>query len=72
MSIARMTGSGTRRRRGTAFVPTLVIGLLGAVAAQDEIRFAMVPIDGGAAESAAVADFNNDGLLDIVSAESWC
>ena len=31
----------------------------------------MVQIDGGAAESAAVADFNNDGKLDIVSAESW-
>ena len=31
----------------------------------------MVQIDGGAAESAAVADFNNDGRLDIVSAESW-
>ena len=32
--------------------------------------FAMVQIDGGAARSAAVADLNNDGLLDIVSAES--
>jgi hypothetical protein len=31
----------------------------------------MVLIDGGAAESAAVADFNNDGRLDIVSAGSW-
>lgn len=31
----------------------------------------MVQIDPGAAESAAVADVNNDGRLDIVSAESW-
>ncbi len=34
-------------------------------------RFKMIQIDGGAAESAAVADFNNDGRLDIVSAEAW-
>jgi hypothetical protein len=45
--------------------------LVCGVAARDEMRFSMVPIDGGAAESAAVADFNNDGRLDIVSAESW-
>jgi FG-GAP-like repeat len=40
-------------------------------AAQSDVRFTMVQIDGGAAESAAVADVNNDGKLDIVSAESW-
>jgi hypothetical protein len=34
-------------------------------------RFKVVLVDGGAAESAAVADFNNDGRLDIVSAGSW-
>jgi hypothetical protein len=33
--------------------------------------FHMIQIDGGAAESMAVADFNNDGKLDVVSAESW-
>ena len=49
----------------------LVTALLVGVAAQGDKRFATVPIDGGAAESAAVADFNNDGRLDIVSAESW-
>jgi len=41
------------------------------LALQTERRFAMVQIDGGAAESVAVADVNNDGRLDIVSAESW-
>ncbi len=50
---------------------TLAVLLLPGVAAQGDKRFAMVQIDGGAAESAAVADFNNDGKLDIVSAESW-
>lgn len=34
-------------------------------------KFRMIQIDGGAAESSAVADFNNDGRLDIVSAGSW-
>lgn len=59
-----------RVRRLSILVTTLVIPLLN-VAAQSELRFAMVQIDGGPAESAAVADFNNDGKLDIVSAESW-
>jgi hypothetical protein len=49
----------------------LAIPLLAGAAAQGEMRFAMVQIDAGMAESAAVADVNNDGKLDIVSAESW-
>src|SRR5262245_18094425 len=36
-----------------------------------ELPFKTIQIDGGAAESAAIADFNNDGKLDIVSAENW-
>ena len=59
-----------RYRRLSILVATLVIPLF-SVSAQSDLRFAMVQIDGGAAESAAVADFNNDGKLDIVSAESW-
>ncbi len=60
------------RFRGLSIlIPTLVTSLLCGAAAQSDMRFAMVQIDGGAAESAAVADFNNDGKLDIVSAESW-
>ena len=43
----------------------------GSPAAQNERRFTMTQIDSGAAESVAVADFNNDGRLDIVAAESW-
>jgi hypothetical protein len=49
----------------------LLVALLWGAATQGDQRFAMVRVDGGAAESAAVADFNNDGKLDIVSAESW-
>src|SRR5215212_7914586 len=45
--------------------------VIGAAAAQRDVRFAMTQIDGGAAESTAVADVNNDGKLDIVLAESW-
>src|SRR5687767_12440309 len=50
-----------------------VVAIVATVAAQSAPapRYRMVQIDGGAAESAAVADFNNDGRLDIVSAESW-
>ncbi len=50
---------------------TVATSALCAVAAQESMRFSMVAVDGGAAESAAVADVNNDGKLDIVSAESW-
>ena len=49
----------------------LVVPLLCAAAAQSGMRFTMAQIDSGAAESVAVADVNNDGTLDIVSAESW-
>jgi hypothetical protein len=53
------------------FLPILCASLVFSVAAQSDLRFTMVAIDGGAAESVAVADINKDGKLDIVSAESW-
>jgi hypothetical protein len=52
-------------------VPGLVGLWLAGAAAQGGLRFAVTQIDGGAAESVAIADINNDGKLDIVSAESW-
>jgi hypothetical protein len=65
-------GMVSARFRGFGILmPTLVVLWLCGVAAQSDMRFAMTQIDGGAAESAAVADFNNDGKLDIVSAENW-
>jgi len=36
-----------------------------------DIPFQARPIDGGASETAAVADVNHDGRLDIVSGEFW-
>ena len=36
-----------------------------------EIPFRIRMIDGGASETAAVADINHDGRLDIVSGENW-
>lgn len=58
-------------RTDSRVIPLLVILSLSSLAAQSDVRFAIVQIDGGAAESAAFADVNNDGKLDIVSAESW-
>ncbi len=55
--------------RGRHLIPVIALVLIAAV--QGDLRFTMVQIDGGAAESGAVADFNKDGKLDIVSAESW-
>jgi hypothetical protein len=48
-----------------------IAGFLGSAGAQGDLRFTMVQIDGGAAESTAVADVNGDGRLDIISAEGW-
>src|SRR5215213_11593193 len=36
-----------------------------------DIPFRIEMIDGGASETAAVADFNHDGRLDIVSGDNW-
>jgi len=60
-----------RFRRLRLLVPALFVLSLCVPAAQGDRPFLMVQVDAGAAESAALADFNNDGKLDIVSAESW-
>ena len=54
-----------------AIAAALATALLTSNAAQNDPQFQMLQIDGGSAESAALADINNDGRLDIVSAESW-
>jgi hypothetical protein len=60
-----------RHRDSGVLTAMLLTALLCVAAAQSEMRFAMRQIDGGAAESVSVADVNNDGKLDIVSAGSW-
>src|SRR5919197_2065342 len=49
----------------------LVAGLQLVSSRPPDISFRIHLIDGGASETAAVADINNDGRLDIVSGESW-
>jgi hypothetical protein len=71
VSTVSISWSRTRGRGLVVLVVTAAMALVTLVTAQSDMRFTTVPIDGGAAESAAVADFNNDGLLDIVSAEHW-
>jgi len=55
--------------------PTSLVFLLPLIAlaagSHDEIPFTRHAIDGGAAETCAVADINGDGRLDIVSGENW-
>ena len=59
-------------RRRSRFLPAArAAAAVAAALAQEAPRFGMTQIDPGAAESIAIADFNNDGKLDIVSAESW-
>jgi hypothetical protein len=59
-------------------LPAATLGLLagfcvlaGAQGRPPEIRFAVRMIDGGASETAAFADLNNDRRLDIVSSDAW-
>ncbi len=56
-------------RLALALLVPAVFVLAGEPARTDAFR--MIQIDGGAAESMGVADFNQDGKLDVVSAESW-
>jgi len=59
-------------------MPAVVLGvlagagvLLGAQPRPADIPFAIHMVDGGASETAAIADVNNDGRLDIVSSDAW-
>jgi hypothetical protein len=61
------------RRRFVAALTTSVLSavvLLGASRPAD-IAFRVQMIDPGYNETAAVADLNKDGKLDIISGESW-
>ena len=53
-----------------AFVALTTARPVGAPRPPD-IRFRTQMLDGGASETAAVADVNRDGRLDIVSGEHW-
>src|SRR6059036_1760227 len=44
---------------------------LTAASRSPDIPFTIRPIDNGASETAAVADVNKDGRLDIISGENW-
>jgi hypothetical protein len=52
-------------------VAALLVGLLAAAPRTSDIPFRMHLLDPGASETAAVADINRDGRLDIVSGENW-
>src|ERR1035438_4365136 len=55
-------------------IPLLPIGaaiFLAAASRPPDIPFQIRMIDGGANETVAVADLNNDGRPDIISGESW-
>src|SRR5262245_37521420 len=52
-------------------VIAVVATMLQVVPRPSEIPFQIRMIDGGANETAAFADVNNDRLLDIISGDSW-
>src|SRR5678816_2819571 len=45
--------------------------IIAAQSRPPDVPFSIRLIDGGASETAAFVDINNDGRLDIVSSESW-
>ncbi len=64
----------TRKQWG--LTPAVLLGGLLTVAATPgprppDVPFRIQMIDGGASETAAVADINHDGRLDILSGENW-
>ncbi|MBW8870048.1 MAG: VCBS repeat-containing protein, partial [Acidobacteriales bacterium] len=54
-----------------ASIFVLAVVLAAAPGRSPDIPFRAVMIDNGASETAAVADINQDGRLDIVSGENW-
>lgn len=52
-------------------LPIVAVTLSAAPTRSPDILFKAVMIDNGASETAAVADINKDGKLDIISGENW-
>ena len=52
-------------------LPVAAVIFLAAASRPPDIPFQIHMIDGGASETVAVADLNNDGRPDIISGESW-
>jgi hypothetical protein len=61
----------TKKRRGLTPAVLLAGVLVGSAPRPPDIPFQIHMIDGGASETAAVADINQDGRPDIVSGENW-
>lgn len=53
------------------FAPVLALLLLQSASRPADVPVQIRMIDGGASETAAIADINKDGRLDIVSGEYW-
>lgn len=52
-------------------IPLAAAAILAAASRPPDITFRVRMIDPGATETTAIADINRDGLLDIVSGDSW-
>jgi hypothetical protein len=61
------------QRRTLALIGALAAGytIIGAQSRPADVPFSIRMIDGGASETAAFVDVNNDRRLDIVSGEAW-
>jgi hypothetical protein len=57
--------------RRARLLPVLLVSAVSLLAAQDARPFRVIEIQPAQAESVAVADFDNDGRLDILSAGNW-
>jgi hypothetical protein len=55
----------------SSLIPIAALVLTAQNSRPPDIPFGMHPIDVGASETAAVADVNRDGRLDIISGEHW-
>ena len=71
----QQTGWSLNTRKQWGLTPAVLLGGLLTAATPGprppDLPFRIQMIDGGASETAAVADINHDGRLDILSGENW-
>jgi hypothetical protein len=64
-------GRSANPMRTSTILSILLLSLAASPNRSPDIAFRSLMIDGGASETAAVADVNKDGKLDIISGENW-
>src|SRR5262249_55748864 len=71
MASVNCCGCRSANMRNAFVIGLVTVTVSAAPARSPDIPFKATLIDNGASETAAVADVNHDGKLDIISGENW-